>query len=206
MPNLVQKGFTLIELMIVVVIVGILAAVALPAYQDYMVKSRVTEMINAAARCKAVIASTHQMAASVAELPNANSWGCEEVGDRRNVKEVSFAVEDANTSNLGQITIEGNEKIGARDTDGNLITNPAIRLAPCFSSSLRPPSSGRQFGNIPVHGCYSRSDASNGGVTRATIHAWACGQTARGVNPATQTPMPLKYLPSGCRASQDPPL
>lgn len=51
-----QKGFTLIELMIVVAIIGILAAVALPAYQDYTVRSRVTEGLSLAAAAKAAVA------------------------------------------------------------------------------------------------------------------------------------------------------
>ena len=54
----VQKGFTLIELMIVVAIIGILAAIAIPAYQDYTVRAQVTEGLNLAAAAKAAIAES----------------------------------------------------------------------------------------------------------------------------------------------------
>jgi len=54
----VQKGFTLIELMIVVAIIGILAAIAIPAYQDYTIRAQVTEGLNLAGTVKAAVAET----------------------------------------------------------------------------------------------------------------------------------------------------
>ena len=64
MKKVVQKGFTLIELMIVVAIIGILAAVAIPAYQDYTVRARVTEGLGLADAAKTAVAENASNGAS----------------------------------------------------------------------------------------------------------------------------------------------
>ena len=70
-----QQGFTLIELMIVVAIIGILAAVALPAYQDYTKRAKVSELILAASACRTTISEVYQTGSLSAVA--ANAWGCE---------------------------------------------------------------------------------------------------------------------------------
>ena len=74
MKKRLQQGFTLIELMIVVAIIGILAAVALPAYQDYTIRAKMSEVILALSACRTSITEVYQSGGS---QPAQNSWGCE---------------------------------------------------------------------------------------------------------------------------------
>jgi type IV pilus assembly protein PilA len=70
----VQKGFTLIELMIVVAIIGILAAIAIPAYQDYTIRAKVTEGIGLADAAKTAVAEAYQSGDLAGITALAGSW------------------------------------------------------------------------------------------------------------------------------------
>lgn len=72
-----QQGFTLIELMIVVAIIGILAAIALPAYKDYTIKAKMAEVVLAASQCRTTVAEVYQTAPP-GTAPGQNGWGCGE--------------------------------------------------------------------------------------------------------------------------------
>lgn len=112
-----QKGFTLIELMIVVAIIGILAAVALPAYQDYTVKARISEVILAASSCRTAISETYQTG-TAASAPGAGGWGCETA---TGADAPSKFVKSVHTTANGTIVVAITDEVGGETADGQVM-------------------------------------------------------------------------------------
>ena len=112
MKRSIQQGFTLIELMIVVAIIGILAAVALPAYQDYTVRARVTEGLSLASAAKTAVAEN----AANASSDLASGW----TAPRGTPNVASVAV----ASNNGEITITYTTKAGGATGANTILLHP----------------------------------------------------------------------------------
>ncbi len=143
-----QQGFTLIELMIVVAIIGILAAVALPAYQDYTVRAKVTEGLSLAASAKTAVSEN-----AANGSPFASGWTAPNATDAVS----SVAVSSTN----GEITIAYTTKVAAA-TANTLVLAP--RDGANALTAGTPPVAGSVSWN-----CNSAATTSASAGTKGTL-------------------------------------
>lgn len=170
MKRTIQKGFTLIELMIVVAIIGILAAVALPAYQDYTVRAKVSEVILAASACRTSITETIQTGNTLPTVDN--SWGCESTGS------TSKYVASIQTSAAGQIYVSSKNLGGTANANDGTVT-----LKPCSNEATT------------ISGCTAPVAA-----TSVNTWLCGPATTSIGSAPSKGVAMNPKFLPGSCRA------
>lgn len=169
-----QKGFTLIELMIVVAIIGILAAVALPAYQDYTARAKISEAIVAASSPKSLVSEAFQSDSLAGIVAAATEYNGRAQAEKQSKVVNDIQIDD--TNGVITVTLESATQAG--------LPTDAASTTLTFSPNVQ--------GALPVAGASGAIDWACASDTNTTA-------TARGLVVGTPGTLPAKYAPSECR-------
>ena len=188
MKRSMQKGFTLIELMIVVAIIGILAAVALPAYQDYTVRAKISEAIIAASSAKGLLSEAFQTDSVTGMTAASTAYNIIPLAEKQ-------------TKYVGNICIGNVGTTGTICTPTTALTNWPIYV------TIRTDNSNGMPTNIANQYLTFSPNVQNAIPSAGSTGAidWACASltdqtaTARGLANKTAGTLLAKYSPSECR-------
>jgi type IV pilus assembly protein PilA len=173
----IQQGFTLIELMIVVAIIGILAAIALPQYQDYTIRAQITEGLTLASAAKLAVAETYSNVnnGNIIEYTGSGATGAPSPG------EYTFGYEFIPTEKVQSIAIAALPVPATTIGQGRI----SIRYDGKIDTAL---------GNLPIQLTPGSGDPTDAGawtfITAGAPMTWKCS-----INSTTA----YKYVPANCR-------
>ena len=198
MKRTMQKGFTLIELMIVVAIIGILAAVALPAYQDYSVRAKVSEAVIAASSAKGVMSEAFQSGGVGALMAAGSGINTTPVNEKSSKYVLNYCVDQTPTDQACTAI--------AAASDGTYAGNWQINVAIAATTTNGIPTglNGNTLAFIPLVKNAKPTTAASGAIDWACVSSTKTTATARWTTASANmtapgTALPAKYAPAECR-------